>query len=72
MPNKHMKRCSTSLVIREMYKTTVGYHFILIRMTIMKKSGKKSQIIISVADKDVEKLKPSNTAGRNANWYSCF
>ena len=37
--NKHMKRCSTSLVIRGMpIKTTMRYHFTLIRMAIIKKS----------------------------------
>ena len=39
MANKHMKRRSTSLIIREMQiKTSVRYHLILIRMAIIKKS----------------------------------
>ena len=39
MDNKHVKRCSTSLIVREMeIIPTMRYHLALVRMAIIKNS----------------------------------
>ena len=62
MTKRHMKRCLTPLIIREMQiKTTMSYHPIPARMTITKRARNTR------VGKDVEKMEPLYIVGGKVN-----
>ena len=66
MANRYMKKCTISLMIKEMnIKTTMRYHLTPVRIAIIKKSTNN-------AGEGVEKREPSHTVGGNVNSCSHY
>ena len=68
MVNRHMKRCSTLLVISEIFiKTTMKYHLTAVRMATLKSLPKKK-----CSKEYDEKREPSYAVGGSVNLFSHY
>ena len=66
MTIRHMKRCSTSLIIKDLQVyTTIKYHLPSVRMVLILTRNE-----ITSVGKDVEKQEPWYNVGRPINCYA--
>ena len=64
MADKHMIRCSTSLIFREVQiKTKMSYYLVHIKIAAIKKKQK-----ITAVGEDVEKFKPLCAVAGTVKW----
>ena len=67
MADRYIKRCSTSLIIKEMQiKTIMRYQLTPVSKAIIKKTKNNNCCEV------VEKREPLFTVGGNVNWYSYY
>ena len=68
MASRYLKRCSASLIIREIQiKTSVVYHLTLIKMSLIRNTRDNK-----CCQKDLEKREHLCTAGEDVHWCTCY